>query len=168
MVHHLAPRFDLRLPDGGDLVGLRKEVVLSDDRLFVSTGNGDVYTLATARLALVATAELLPGQTGGADVYLSRPAPAGGAVVTVTSDPSIFADLPPIVTVPAGQTTTSFRFRDAHTDAETGGRMFASFGGDTAAAFVAFIHPPETCDFCGSPRTCCICAGGVWVKNHCE
>jgi hypothetical protein len=176
-VPNLSPRFDLRLPDGGNLVGLRKEVVLSNDRVFVSTcpgvpcqqnGAGHVYMLTTARLVLTAPSELLPGQTGAATVALSRPAPAGGAVVTVTSDPSLFADLPASVTVAAGQTTTSFTFRDAHTGAETGGRIFASFGGETAAAFVQFIQPPETCDRCGSPRQCCICSGGVWVKNHCE
>jgi outer membrane protein assembly factor BamB len=168
VVDNLYPRFDLRLPDGGNLVGLRKEVVLSDDRVFVSTAAGHVYRLATARLVLTGTPELLPGQTGSATVALSRPAPAGGAVVTVASDPSLFADLPASVTVPAGQTTTDFAFRDAHTGAETGGRIFASFGGETAAALVQFIQPPQTCDLCTSPRQCCICSGGIWVKNHCE
>jgi outer membrane protein assembly factor BamB len=168
MVPNVTPHFDLLLPDGGNLVGLRKEVVLSDDHIFVSTGGGHIYMLATARLALSGTAELLPGQTGNVTVHLSRPAPVGGAVVTVTSDPSLFAGLPASVTVPAGQTTTSFTIRDAHTGAETGGRIFGSFGGDTAAVLIQFIQPPETCDLCGSPRQCCVCSGGVWVKNHCE
>jgi outer membrane protein assembly factor BamB len=168
-VPNLTPRFDLRL-DGGDLVGLRKEVVLFDDRIFVSTGGrastggGHVYMLATARLALQAPEELLPGHTGNVTVYLSRSAPVGGAVVTVTSDPSLFADLPSSVTIPAGQTTTSFTVRDAHTGAETGGRIFGSYSGETAAVLINFPQPPETCDRCTSPRSCCICSGGVWVK----
>jgi len=121
-----------------------------------------------SRLALQAPTEVLPGHTGNVTVYLSRPAPVGGAVVMVTSDPSLFADLPASVTIPAGQTTTSFGFRDAHTGAETRGRIFGNYSGDTAAVLINFPQPPETCDRCTSPRSCCICSGGVWVKNHCE
>ena len=68
---------------------------------------------AIASLALVATVAQTPNKVVGGlqatgTVTLANPAPAGGAVISLTSTDDTVAPVPPNVTVAAGQTTATF------------------------------------------------------------
>lgn len=172
LVPNVTPLADLVMPDGGDIAGLRKEVALSVDSVFVGTLNGHVYMVATAPLSItLGTGELSTDHATTGVVSLSRPAPAGGATVMLTaSDPSALR-IPANVTVLAGQTTSTpaFTVTDTYTGPDKSVAITATYHGASASAALSLSTPsPDPCRHCGSPQQCCTCAGGVWTGRFCE
>ena len=84
--------------------------------------------------------------SGDPQVYLylqmDRPAPAGGAVVTLTTSDPNAAPLPASITVPAGQADFSLNFQPGQVTSPTTASMTASLSGSTATASMT-VHPPE-------------------------
>lgn len=113
-----------------------------------------VNVLPVAALTRIAiTPATVPGgQNASGTVTLSDPAPAGGAVVTLTSantDPSIktaLAQVPPSVTVPAGQLTSpAFPITTAATSADTNVKITATYAGVSQQATLAVTALPPPC-----------------------
>ncbi|HWN42772.1 MAG TPA: hypothetical protein VNW71_11155, partial [Thermoanaerobaculia bacterium] len=74
-------------------------------------------------------------QTSTGKVTLTGPAPAGGAVVTIT-DTNPAASMPASVTVPAGATTAKFTITGIAVAAKQSGTVTASYGGVNKSATV--------------------------------
>ncbi|MFP5284297.1 MAG: hypothetical protein ACLGI9_01015, partial [Thermoanaerobaculia bacterium] len=72
-------------------------------------------------------------QTSTGKVTLTGPAPAGGAVVTIT-DTNPAASMPASVTVPAGATTAKFTITGVAVTANQTGAVTASYGGVSKSA----------------------------------
>jgi hypothetical protein len=170
LVPDVVPIVDFQVPDGGDLAYLRKEPALSVDRVFVSTGKGHVYALATAPLAMgLATDQLGIDKTTWGWVILSRPAPSGGAVVALSSSDSAGLKIPATVPIPAGVTSAQFAATDVHSGEDENVQIQASYNGASAyASLLLLTTNPNKCARCGSPARCCACAGGVWSGGFCQ
>jgi uncharacterized repeat protein (TIGR03803 family) len=98
------------------------------------TSGSATVTVTTTRLLSV---RAIPGNVHGGDttinnrVELSAGAPAGGAVVTLTSSDPGAASVPPTVTVPAGQTLRRFTITSSPVSVETTVVLTASWAGTT-------------------------------------
>jgi len=83
-------------------------------------------------------------------VTLSAAAPAGGAVVTLSSSNPAAANVPPVgsVTVPAGATNATFTVTTVSVTASTSATISASFGGATRTAVLTVTPaaPPPAAD----------------------
>jgi hypothetical protein len=173
LVPNVIPLADFVMPDRGNIAGLRKEAALSVDRIFVGTGNGHVYMVATAPLSItLSDGELTTSHALYGVVSLSRPAPAGGATVTLkASDPSAVS-MPQSVTVSPGLTTLTppFTLTDTYSGPSKSVAIMATYNDASAIASLSLLEPPgpDPCRHCGSPARCCTCAGGVWNRGHCE
>ena len=74
-----------------------------------------------------ASQDLIGGNSGRASVALVIPAPAGGGVVSLTTDNPSIIHVPATVTIPAGNSATSFAIGTSRvTGLPTGGNVFAS------------------------------------------
>ena len=79
------------------------------------------------------------GQTVNAAATLTAAAPAGGAVVSLSSaDP---ATVPPSVTVPAGATTTAFTILTRAVGGTIAATISGSYGGASASATLSVTRP---------------------------
>jgi hypothetical protein len=88
--------------------------------------------------------DVIGGNSARASVALVIPAPAGGGTVSLTTDnPSIIH--PPVsVTIPEGNSATSFAIGTSPvTGLPTGGNVFASAGGVTKSIFVDVTPDPN-------------------------
>jgi outer membrane protein assembly factor BamB len=172
-----------QVPDGGDIAYLRKEPALSEDRVFVSTGNGHVYALATATLRIAAyqyiggfpqSAEGIGPGSGPVygQVIISRTAPAGGATVVLSSSDPAALTIPASVTIPQGQTTSSlFSVGDQYKSGPDENVLITANYGGVSASYPLLLYTAadvNQCNKCGSPARCCACAGGVWDGRYCE
>ena len=84
-----------------------------------------------------ASQDLIGGHSGRASVALVIPAPAGGGTVSLTTDNPSIIHVPASVTIPAGNSATSFAIGTSPvTGLPTGGNVFASAGGVTKSIFV--------------------------------
>lgn len=88
---------------------------------------------------------IYPGQVNGgssatATVYLSGPAPAGGAPVTITSDNGA-AVVPSTVTVPAGANNASFTITTTGVASRVTATITASYGGNSRSATLTILPP---------------------------
>jgi hypothetical protein len=132
-------------------------------------------------------AAVISGNTSLGTVTLNMAAPAGGALVGLSSTNS-FVTVPDLITVPAGQTSADFT---AATTFFTAGQVFAEISaakGDTVNAYLTVNASvgsctPSTCanlgkncgsvsDGCGGTLTCGSCSspltcGGGGVANVC-
>ena len=79
-------------------------------------------------------ARVVGGSPAQAQVDLSSPAPAGGAVVALASSNPSAAAVPATVTVPEGDWGATFTVSTAEVAASTSVRISASLGGDTVSA----------------------------------
>jgi DNA-binding beta-propeller fold protein YncE len=73
------------------------------------------------------------GVTTTATVTLNQPAPAGGAVVTLSSSDPKPAKFPSTVTIPAGQSSVSFAVQGSGVSATTTVTLTAQYNGGTAS-----------------------------------
>jgi FG-GAP-like repeat/FG-GAP repeat len=85
---------------------------------------------------------LAGGNTSQCTVTLTSAAPAGGAVVTLSSSNATLATVPPSVTVPAGSTFTIFAVGTASVTATTQATITGTFGGATRTALLTVTPPP--------------------------
>jgi uncharacterized repeat protein (TIGR03803 family) len=125
-------------------------VLASDGMLYGSTSAGGAFGLGTLfRFASTQTAQpptlqsLTPSQysvVGGtaisATVELTWAAPAGGAVVSLSSDSS-YASVPATVTVPAGATRASFKVTTRRTKRTRVATITASYNGSRVTTWLA-------------------------------
>ena len=91
-----------------------------------------------------ASQDLIGGNSGRASVGLVIPAPAGGGTVSLTTDNPSVIHLPASVTIPEGNSATSFAIgTSAVTGLPTGGNVFATAGGVTKSIFVNVSADPN-------------------------
>jgi hypothetical protein len=91
-----------------------------------------------------ASQDLIGGNSGRASVALVIPAPAGGGTVTLTTDNPSVMHVPASVTIPEGNSATSFTIgTSAVSGLPTGGNVFASAGGVTRSIFVNVSPDPK-------------------------
>src|SRR5262245_4137516 len=79
---------------------------------------------------------LIGGASGRGTVELVMPAPPGGAVVTLASDNPSVVQVPPSVTIAAGNSTNSFGITTTPVTTATAARISATPGGVTKTAFI--------------------------------
>jgi hypothetical protein len=181
LVPYLSPIVDFQAPDGGDLAHLRKEPVLSVDQVFISTcfptcastSSGHVYALGTAPLSIfVAKDQLANGGATYGTVTISKPAPAGGAVVALSSSDPAALEIPASLSILQGQTSSgAFSVSDDYSGAQKSATITASYAGGSAVASLLLLGtkaPIPVCSHCSSPALCCFCAGGSWNGRFCE
>ena len=91
-----------------------------------------------------ASQDVIGGHSGRASVALVIPAPAGGGVVSLTTDNPSIIHVPATVTIPAGNSATSFAIGTSTvTGLPTGGNVFATAGGVTRSIFVNVSADPN-------------------------
>ena len=84
------------------------------------------------------------GATATGTVILTGAAPAGGAVVALTSGDPTIASVPASVTVAAGATTATFTITAKTIAVASSVLISASFGGVTRGMFVTVLEPAPT------------------------
>jgi hypothetical protein len=84
----------------------------------------------------VSPTDIVSGSSTQGTVQLVTPAPAGGGVVTLTSSNPAVLQVPPTVSVPAGNNSTNFPITTNATSAFTTVEVDASAGGVTRSAFI--------------------------------
>ncbi len=91
-----------------------------------------------------ASQDVIGGHSGRASVGLVIPAPAGGGTVSLTTDNPSVIHVPASVTIPEGNSATSFAIGTAQVSGlPTGGNVFASAGGVTRSIFVNVSADPN-------------------------
>jgi hypothetical protein len=85
---------------------------------------------------------LVGGNTSQGTASLTSAAPAGGAVVTLTSSNTSAATVPASVTVPAGAFSATFTVSTASVTASTSLTISGAFGGATRSATLTVTPPP--------------------------
>src|SRR5439155_82293 len=86
---------------------------------------------------------LIGGASARGTVELVMPAPAGGGVVTLSSDNPSVAQVPPSVSIAAGNSTNSFTITTSPVSIATGVSINASAGGVTKSAFINLGPDPN-------------------------
>jgi hypothetical protein len=87
--------------------------------------------------------DLIGGNSGRASVGLVIPAPAGGAVVNLTSDNPSILQVPPTISIAEGNSTNSFTFATSRVSVLSGTRINATAGGVTRSIFVNVAPDPN-------------------------
>jgi hypothetical protein len=91
-----------------------------------------------------ASQDVIGGQSGRATVALAIPAPAGGGVVSLTTDNPSVIHLPASVSIAQGNSTNTFDIgTNTVTGLPTGGNVFATAGGVTKSIFVNVSADPN-------------------------
>ena len=91
-----------------------------------------------------ASQDLIGGHSGRASVALVIPAPAGGGTVSLTTDNPSIIHVPASVTIPAGNSATSFTIGTSPVSGlPTGGNVLATAGGVTKSIFVNVSADPN-------------------------
>lgn len=128
------------------------------DVVVTATANGgsvsgtlSVFGIGVASLTLNPTT-VRGGQTSTATVTLSDPAPAGGAVVTLTSGNTGAATVPASVTIPEGQTTTTFIVTSKPVPTSTNVTITATYNRVSQSA-VLRVNPPVLTGLTLNPAT---------------
>jgi hypothetical protein len=155
--------------------------VTSDTTVVISaTFAGDTFNDAIILRTMLQAVDLNPSTVVGGTpstgtVILGAPAPAGGAVVTLSSSNTILVTVPASVTVPAGatsatftantRTVTSFSFADisaSYAGATVSSRLFLSTAANTVSALTlnptSVVGPNSvtaTVTLGGSVTSCC-------------
>src|SRR4051812_30133910 len=90
----------------------------------------------------VSPTDIVSGTSTQGTVQLVTSAPAGGGVVNLTSSNPAVLQVPPTVSVPAGNNSASFPITTNATSAFTAVEGAASAGGDTRSAFINLAAGP--------------------------
>ena len=96
---------------------------------------GFTVTAATLSSVSVNPASVVGGGTSTGTVTLNGPAPAGGALVTLSSSNPSAAQVPASVTVPANATTATFTATTSPVSANTSLTISATYGASQTTAF---------------------------------
>src|SRR5207253_227105 len=86
---------------------------------------------------------LIGGASARGTVELVMPAPAGGGVVTLSSDNPSVVQVPPSIAIAAGNSTNSFTITTSPVSVATGVSINASAGGVTKSAFINLGPDPN-------------------------
>jgi hypothetical protein len=115
-------------------------------------------------------ATMIFGSVSTGTVALTAPAPAGGAVVTLSSSEFACFYLPASVTIPAGATTAQFTVTSAVARATT--EIKAIYKGVEKTARLESVYPTVTALTCapnpvigGNPTVCTVTLNGTMVEN---
>jgi hypothetical protein len=115
-------------------------------------------------------ATMIFGSVSTGTVTLTAPAPAGGAVIALSSSDLGLFYLPASVTVPAGGTTAQFQVTTAIAKATT--VIKASYNGVDKTAALASVYPTVTALTCapnpvigGNPTVCTVTLNGIMPAN---
>jgi hypothetical protein len=103
------------------------------------TVTGTTSPPALTGLSLAPPGEVRGGASTTATVTISRAAPAGGTAVGVTSSQPAVAQVPPSVTVPAGQTSAAFTIATQPVTSSWTVVITAALGGDQRFAFLSVV-----------------------------
>jgi hypothetical protein len=88
--------------------------------------------------------DVIGGNPGRASVALQIPAPAGGAIVSLTTDNPTYLHVPATVSIPEGNSAVSFAVATSPISGlPTGGFISASAGGITKSIFVNVVPDPN-------------------------
>ncbi len=91
-----------------------------------------------------ASQDVIGGDPGRASVALVMPAPAGGGVVSLSTDNPSVIQVPASVTIPEGNSALSFTITTSPVSGlPTGGNVFATAGGITKSIFVTVTPDPN-------------------------
>jgi len=126
-----------------------------------SSVNATLPVYASPPLSLITPTNLAANQSGSVEVSLNTPAPAGGALVSLTcSDPSAIV-LPTTnsVTVPAGSYSTSFSITNTYSGKPKSVKISGTYNG--ASASDAILVPSTPCQEKKCPR------GSWWDESQC-
>ena len=107
--------------------------------LEIVPGSGSPTLLALG----VSPTSVVGGASTTGTVQLVVPAPAGGGVVTLTSDNPALVQVPASVSVPAGNSATSFTITTSAVASFTTVRIDASAGGVTRSEFINLAANPN-------------------------
>jgi hypothetical protein len=108
----------------------------SATRSFTVTGTTSPPALTGISLA---SGQVKGGVSTTATVFISLPAPAAGTTVTLTSGRPAVAQVPPSVTVPAGQTSATFTITTQPVTSSWTAVITASLGSDQRFAFLSVV-----------------------------
>jgi hypothetical protein len=108
--------------------------VLGNPRIWAS-GQNPISSLT------LSPTSVLGGSPSTGTVTLRTAAPAGGAVVSLSSSATAVATLPPSVTVPAGSTTQTFTVTSYPVGASSSATITASYSGWTKTATLTVTAP---------------------------
>jgi hypothetical protein len=91
-----------------------------------------------------ASQDIIGGNSGRASVAMIVPAQVGGGIISLTTDNPSVIQVPASVTIPEGNSATSFAIGTSRvTGLPTGGNVFASAGGVTKSVFVNVSPDPN-------------------------
>jgi hypothetical protein len=120
----------------------------------------DVVAWPPLSLDLGPAAALAAGASATASVSLNRPAPAGGAVVALSSSMPSAIPVPPSVTIQAGQTTTSFGITNSYSGLPKLVTIGATYNGQGASSSL-FVPKEQVCQPHACPK------GFSWDPDSC-
>ena len=107
----------------------------------------------------VSPGAIIGGQSAGGSVSLTAPAPAGGAVVTLSSSNSSAASVPGSVTVPQGSTVATFTVTSGSVNTSTPVTLTAKYSGVTMT-FGLTVNALPDFSLSASPTEASVAAGG--------
>jgi hypothetical protein len=104
-----------------------------------------------AAVTLFGRTSAFSGTSESGEIQLSGPAPAGGAVITLTSTHPGATPVPSTVTIDAGFAYTQFQFSYGQVTASTAATISASYAGSTATVPIT-VQPPSLKELGPSPN----------------
>lgn len=146
-----ARSYDWQLPPTVDLPSVRVRVIARDIRFQNnSSGTGTVFRVGQGSTVALTSISLNPvsviaGSTSKVTVTLTDRAPAGGAIVTLSSSNTAVATLPASVTVAAGGLSSSVMIATNSSAASSSVVISASYGGETKTADLT-VNPQAATD----------------------
>ena len=144
---------------GDSAPGVPANTAFSTTRSFVVPSTPMAGSLA------VSTASPFSGDTETVTVQLTAPAPAGGAVVNLTSSDTTAAPLPATFTMPAGFAFGQFQFQTGQVTAARPVTLTASINGTSASTSFTLQPPSLKSLFASSPITGGVPASGIISLN---
>lgn len=106
---------------------------------------------AIASVSLLGRTSAFSGTDQVGELQLTSPAPAGGAVIKLTSSQPGAAPVPATVTIPAGSAFAQFQFSYGQVTVPTAATITATFGTSTATVAIT-IDPPALKEIGPSPN----------------
>ena len=148
-----ARSYNWELPPAVNIADVRVRVIARDLRFQNNASGGDrSFSIGTAApppspgVSLVSVTinptSVQGGNSSQGTVTLSGAAPAGGAVVTLTSSNSSVANMPVSVTVPVGATSATFTVTTSVVTATTSVNIMGMFNGLQRSATLTVTTPP--------------------------
>jgi len=136
----------ITVPAGASSAGFTVKGVAPGSATITASLNGSTQSstiTVTSGVALasltVNTTSIIGGSSATGTATLTGPAPADGAVVTLTSSDPV--SVPATVTVPGGSASTTFRVTTRSVGGTTSATISGSYGGASASATLSVTRP---------------------------